>query len=63
MSIVIGIVLALGAYTLGFIAAGLLSRGLVQYLRRLLEALLDHPDDENVRGLVRATLGIEDCDG
>lgn len=60
MSIVVGIVLALGGYTLGFIAAGLLLRGCTQDLRRLLEALLDHPDDENIRGLVRATLGIED---
>lgn len=60
MSIAVGIVLTLGGYTLGFIAAGLLSRGLVQDLRRLLEALLDHPNDENIRGLVRATLGIED---
>ncbi len=60
MSIVVGIGLALGGYTLGFLAAGLLSRGLVQDLRRLLEALLDHPDDEAIRGLARATLGIED---
>lgn len=60
MSIVVGIGLVLGGYTLGFIAAGLLLRGLVQDLRRLLEALLDHPEDENIRGLVCATLGLED---
>lgn len=60
MSIAVGIGLTLGGYTLGFIAAGLLSRGLVQDLRRLLEALLEHPDDENIRELIRATLGIED---
>jgi hypothetical protein len=60
MSIVVGIGLALGGYTLGFVAAGLLLRGCVQDLRRLLETLLDHPDDENIRGLVRATLGIEE---
>jgi len=59
MSVVVGVVLTLGGYALGFLAAGVLIAGTMRDLRRLLAMLLDHPDDENVRDLVRDVLGSD----
>jgi hypothetical protein len=51
MNIVVGIGLALGGYTLGFIAAGLLIAGATRDLRNVLQMVLENPDDANIRDL------------
>lgn len=60
MSIVVGVVLVVGAYGFGFICCGLLPHGLVEDLRNLLALLLEHPNDESIRELVSDTLYQKD---
>jgi hypothetical protein len=51
MSVAVGIGLALGGYTLGFIAAGLLLSATTRDLRNVLQMVLENPDDMNIRDL------------
>lgn len=57
MSIAVGIGLALGGYTLGFIAAGLLFAGSMRDLRNVLQMVLENPDDTNIRDLAWSMAG------
>jgi len=50
------IVIAFAAYTVGFVSCGMLTHGLVDDLRNLLAALLEHPNDASIRELVSDTL-------
>jgi hypothetical protein len=59
MSIVVGIGLALGGYTLGFFAAGLLLAGATRDLRNALRMVLENPDDTNIRDLAWSMVGGE----
>lgn len=60
MSIVVGVVLVVGAYGFGFVCCGLLTCGLVDDLRNLLALLLEYPNDESIRELVSDTLYQKD---
>ena len=60
MSIVAGVVLVVGAYSLGFICCGLLTCGLVDDLRNLLAMLLESPNDAYIREMVSDTLYQKD---
>lgn len=56
MDIFLTVVCVLVAFTVGLVAGGGLARGVVEDLRDLLAHLLEYPNDEDVRAIVRSAL-------
>lgn len=56
MDIFLTVVCVLVAFTVGRVAGGGLSYGVIEDLRNLLAHLLEEPEDEAIREIVRAAL-------